>query len=101
MEIVQPFLDAIRNIIREEIRSLPQREEERWIDSKELCEYLGVSRSWVTHRISKIPHIKEPLRFKKSEVDKWLSLQAENEVKEVHKKEVKVKKAEKKQYRVV
>lgn len=97
MEILQPILDAIRNIVREEIQSLPQSGEEKWIDTKELCEYLGVSRSWVSTRLNQIPHIKEPLRFKKSEVDKWLALQAENEIKEVHTTES----SKKKKYKVV
>ena len=76
-DIVQPLLDAFRQIIREEIHNV-QHKEERWITTEELMAYLGVSRSWISHRIKEIPHISSPQRFKKSEVDEWLKSMTED-----------------------
>lgn len=79
MDIFKSFIEEIRSVVREELQSMPQHNEDCWMNTNELCEYLGVSRSWVSHRLDKLPHIKEPLRFRKSEVDKWLSVQMQNE----------------------
>ncbi|ADZ82453.1 helix-turn-helix transcriptional regulator [Cellulosilyticum lentocellum] len=79
MELMKPILEAIREIIREEIQAVPQTKTERWVNSEELCEYLGVSRSWLAHRVKEIPHLKSPVRFKISEVEKWI---LENEMEE-------------------
>lgn len=79
MDIFKSFVEEIRNVVREELQTLPKHNEDSWMNTKELCEYLGVSRSWVSNRLDKLPHIKEPLRFRKSEVDKWLSVQMQNE----------------------
>ena len=87
MELLKPLLDEIRKIIRDEIQQAPMVENERWINTEELCEYLGVSRSWVSHRLNDIPHIKSPLRFKKTEVDMWIR----EKESEVTKKEVQMK----------
>lgn len=78
-DILQPLLDAIRQIVREEVQQAPIIEEERWITTEELMAYLGVSRSWISHRIREIPHINGPQRFKKSEVDAWLREKAAEE----------------------
>lgn len=80
MDIFKSFIEEIRNVVREELQSMPKHNEDCWMNTKDLCEYLGVSRSWVSHRLDKLPHIKEPLRFRKSEVDQWLNEQAQNEI---------------------
>lgn len=81
-QIFVAIREEFKKIIREEIQTVLKEipNVDCWMNTKELCEYLGVSRSWVSHRLDKIPHIKEPLRFRKSEVDKWLNEQAKNEI---------------------
>lgn len=101
MDIFKSFVEEIRNVVREELQTLPKHNEDSWMNTKELCEYLGVSRSWVSNRLDKIPHIKEPLRFRKSEIDKWLSVQMQNEAGDKLHMDANLKSSGKKKYRVV
>ena len=81
MDMLQPLFDVFRQIIREEIHNV-KHEEDRWITTEELMEYIGVGRSWISHRIKEIPHVDSPRRFKKSEIDEWLKTRTENDDKQ-------------------
>lgn len=102
-QLLSMLREEFRKMLREEIqialKEVPNKD--CWMNTKELCEYLGVSRSWVSHRLDKLPHTKEPLRFRKTEVDKWLNEQVQNEIEDKLHMDANLKLSGKKKYRVV
>ncbi len=53
------------------------KQTERYVTKKELAQYLGVSTRWLNYRLADgcFPHYRHGLvlRFRVSEVDKWMS----------------------------
>lgn len=85
-QLLAMIREEFRKVVKEEIKlaikEIPASED-CWMNTDELCEYIGVSRSWVTHRKDEIPHVTDPVRFKKSDIDKWMKLRTKNEVVEI------------------
>lgn len=50
------------------------KNDEQYISTEQLCEWLGLERDWVYDRISEIPHAKfgRLLRFKVGEIKKFI-----------------------------
>jgi len=77
------FLDELRKIIKEEaggaiMSTINDHVNERWVDKKDLAEYLNVSESWINQNLNDIPHVSHPIRFKRSQVDIWRQSKNEN-----------------------
>ena len=65
----------------QELKNMP----ERWCSTKEMCEYLGVSRdtllTWINEQNMPASKVGRSWKFKTSEVDEWIkSGQAEDKV---------------------
>lgn len=59
-------------------RLIRRPELERWVTTRELADHLGFSTKWVTRKVSDgMPHARmgSRLRFKVSEVERWLANQ--------------------------
>ena len=56
----------------QEIKNMP----ERWCSTKEMCEYLGVSRdtllTWINEKKMPASKVGRSWKFKISEVDEWI-----------------------------
>ena len=56
----------------QEIKNMP----ERWCSTKEMCEYLGVSRdtllTWINEKKMPASKVGRSCKFKISEVDEWI-----------------------------
>lgn len=80
IEFEEKDLDAIAQRVLEmrkpSTQGISKPPETHLLDVNELAEYLGVNKAWVYDhkKRGEIPYIKltKYLRFKKSEVDKWL-----------------------------
>ena len=56
----------------QELKNMP----ERWCSTKEMCEYLGVSRdtllTWINEKNMPASKVGRSWKFKTSEVDEWI-----------------------------
>lgn len=87
LEIEQTEIDLIANKVAELLKPLltsavRNEEKDTMLDVNQLAAYLNVSPSWIYDRIkdNDIPHTKlgKYLRFRKREIDKWLTTQSFN-----------------------
>ena len=74
---MQAIAEKVRDILKPHLVHKGDRAEEIIFDVPGLCEYLKVSEHWIHERthLKQIPYFKlsnKQLRFRKTEIDKWL-----------------------------
>ncbi len=85
------FKDAIREVVKEEIKHLfkeiPTGDNEKVFTVSDLAEYLKVEESWIYKQVSlrAIPFFKlgKYVRFRKSEIDRWITKHSRTPIAEV------------------
>jgi excisionase family DNA binding protein len=74
---IEAISQKVVEALKQYLNGRGQAREDRILDVKGLCRYLSVPTSWVYERthLKEIPHYKagNHLRFRQSEIDKWLS----------------------------
>jgi len=73
---IEAIAVRVAELLKPLLSGTARHEEDVIFDIKELADYLKVSKQWVYERthLKEIPHLKidGQLRFRKSDIDKWL-----------------------------
>lgn len=84
------FKKLIKEALREVLQENRINQQDIIMTVKQLTEYTGISGSWIYAHQNEIPHIKikKNIRFRKSEIDEWIS---EKRVEEVQQTKINVR----------